>query len=182
MNKNLIKQGVILLLQGIGEDSLREGLIGTPDRVANMWEDFLVKHNVEVKTFTNEQYDEMIIVRNIPFYSFCEHHILPYFGGAAIGYLPNGRVLGLSKLARILDKRALRLTIQEDLTVNVAKDIQGATEARGVGVVLQAEHLCMAMRGVQKQGTKTVTSAMFGLFREDLNVKQEFLTLIRGSM
>ncbi|MFL2860052.1 MAG: GTP cyclohydrolase I FolE [Pontiellaceae bacterium] len=178
MNKeylNIIKQ--------IGEDPQREGLLKTADRAAEAMK-FLTdgyRQNLEEvindAVFTVED-NHMIIVKDIELYSLCEHHMLPFFGKCHIGYIPNGKVLGVSKLARIVDLFSRRLQIQERLTHQVAKTISTRLEADGVGVVIEAKHLCMMMRGVEKQNSNMVTSAMLGSFRRDASTRNEFLKLI----
>ena len=172
------------LLTKIGEDPGREGLLDTPDRAAKAME-FLTqgyRQNLEEvindAIFTVED-NHMVIVKDIELYSLCEHHILPFFGKCHIGYIPEGKVLGVSKLARIVDLFARRLQIQERLTNEVANSIMGAIAPEGVGVVIEAQHLCMMMRGVEKQNSCMVTSAMLGSFRCDQSTRNEFLQLIK---
>lgn len=168
------------LLVAIGEDPDREGLQGTPGRVAKAWGEFLDSVPVEATSFT-ETCDEMVVLRGIPFHSFCEHHLLPFTGTAHIAYIPNGRVVGLSKLARLLDEKARALQIQERLANQVADAIQVATDALGVAVILEAEHACMTLRGVRKPGAVTVTSALRGVFRDDAAARAEVMALcLRG--
>lgn len=171
-----IKQAVSLLLEGLGEDVKREGLLETPDRVSRMWMGFAEAQKFTAKTFTCGKYDEMVVIKEIPFYSWCEHHLVPFFGTAKIGYLPKNKVVGLSKVARILDAHALRPQIQEKLTVDIARDLMRLLKPRGVGVIIEAEHLCMSMRGVKKPGSKTVTSCLLGVFRNG-KTREEFLKL-----
>ena len=177
---------VTTLLHSIGEDSLREGLLKTPERVAKSLA-FLTsgasKTMADVlngAVFT-EEYDQMVLVKDIEFYSLCEHHMLPFFGKAHIAYLPAGRVVGLSKLPRLLEVYARRLQVQERLTQQVAWAIQEAVRPRGVAVMLEAAHFCMMMRGVEKQNSKTVTSALLGEFRDSPALRNEFLSAVRGS-
>jgi GTP cyclohydrolase I len=171
------------LLVAIGEDPDREGLRDTPRRIAAMYNelfDGLHKDPVEVLSVGFEEgHDEMVILREIPFYSMCEHHFMPFHGEAHVGYLPDGRIVGLSKIARAVDIFARRPQVQERLTGQIADCIDEVLGAKGVGVVIEAEHLCMTARGVRKPGSKMVTSAMRGKFREDSNTRQEFLDLIR---
>ncbi|GMA14191.1 GTP cyclohydrolase I FolE (plasmid) [Deinococcus metallilatus] len=170
-------------LEAIGEDPEREGLRKTPQRVAKAW-DFITRgYQQELATVANGavfqvEGSEMVIVKDIEFYSMCEHHMLPFFGRAHIGYLPNAKILGLSKFARITDMFARRLQVQERLTAQIAQAVQELLEPSGVGVVLEGIHLCMAMRGVEKQHSATVTTSVFGLFREDSNTRKEFMQAI----
>jgi GTP cyclohydrolase I len=171
------------LLTAIGEDPNRDGLQDTPRRVQESLQ-FLTsgyaadpRETVRDALFS-EQYDEMVLVRDIEVYSLCEHHLLPFFGKAHIGYLPNGRVIGLSKLPRLVDVFARRLQVQERLTREVAEAIQTLLEPFGVGVVMEASHLCMMMRGVEKQNSSTVTSCLLGAFRDDQRTRAEFMTLV----
>ena len=168
-----------MLLEGIGEDPEREGLVGTPNRVARMWEEFAARRQYRCTSFSAEEYDEMVLV-TLPVYSMCEHHLIPFIGKISVGYIPNkGKVLGLSKICRIVDHFALRPTIQERLTAQVAKRVQEETDAIGVGVIMEAEHLCMSMRGVQKPGHVTITSKMMGVFMDSERARVEIMGLIR---
>ncbi len=173
------------LLIAIGEDPDREGLRETPRRIASMYAELfegLRQDPVAVLSVGFEEgHDEMVILREIPFYSMCEHHFMPFHGEAHVGYLPDGRIVGLSKIARAVDIFARRPQVQERLTGQIADCIEGVLGAKGVGVVIEAEHLCMTARGVRKPGSKMVTSAMRGRFRTDQNTRQEFLGLIRPS-
>ena len=172
------------LLYAIGEDPDRDGLRDTPRRMAAMYQelfDGLLQDPVAVLSVAFEEaHDEIVILRNIPFYSMCEHHFMPFHGEAHVGYLPDGRIVGLSKIARALEIFARRPQVQERLTTQLAECIEEVLEARGVGVVIEAEHTCMTARGVRKPGSKMVTSAMRGQFRSDVNTRQEFLGLIRA--
>ncbi len=174
------------LLRAIGEDPDREGLRDTPGRMAAMYEelfDGLRADPVAVLSMGFEEgHDEMVILREIPFYSMCEHHFMPFHGEAHVGYLPDGRIVGLSKIARALEIFARRPQVQERLTTQLAKCIEEVLGARGVGVVIEAEHTCMTARGVRKPGSKMVTSAMRGQFRTDVSTRQEFLGLIRSQV
>lgn len=181
--KDLISQ---ILLQ-LGEDPSREGLQNTPERVQKSLQ-FLtsgymtnIKEIVNNALFENHETDEMVIVRDIELYSLCEHHMLPFFGKAHIAYLPKGRIIGLSKIPRIVDAFSRRLQVQENLTTQIANCLQETLNPQGVAVVIEAHHLCMAMRGVQKQNSYTTTSSMLGLFKEDPRTRGEFLSLIRGA-
>jgi len=173
------------LIVAIGEDPNREGLLDTPRRMAAMYEelfDGLRQDPVAVLSVGFEEgHDEMVILREIPFYSMCEHHFMPFHGEAHVGYLPDGRIVGLSKIARAVDIFARRPQVQERLTGQIADCIEEVLGAKGVGVVIEAEHLCMTARGVRKPGSKMVTSAMRGKFRNDSNTRHEFLELIRPS-
>jgi GTP cyclohydrolase I len=179
-----IEQGVRLILEGVGEDPNREGLLDTPQRVARMYEEILSgldKDPTELfeKSF-GENHTEMVLVKDIPFYSLCEHHLVPFFGMAHVGYIPGkeGRVCGLSKLARLVDLFAHRPQMQERLTSQIADTLVECLEPQGVIVVIEAEHLCMSMRGVQKPGSKTTTSAVRGAFKDSQRTRAEALSLI----
>ena len=181
-----IERAVTEILYAIGEDPERDGLLDTPARVARMYAEVCSglledpSHHLE-KTFdVGHDHDELILVKNIPVYSLCEHHLLPFIGEAHVGYIPssNGRITGLSKLARIVDGYAKRPQVQERLTTEVADSLQRILEPRGVIVVVEAEHLCMSMRGVQKPGSVTVTSAVHGVFREEMSSRMEALRMI----
>lgn len=172
------------LLARIGEDPMRDGLLDTPRRMEKSVA-FLTKGYAETvdevlhKALFDVDYDEMVIVRDVEFYSMCEHHMLPFFGRAHIAYVPNGKVVGLSKIPRIVDVFARRLQVQERLTQQIAEAIDHAIHPEGVGVVLEAQHLCMMMRGVEKQDSATVTSSMLGVFKTQLQTRNEFLSLVR---
>jgi GTP cyclohydrolase I len=178
--KELIRQ----ILEGIGEDPQREGLLRTPERVAEsmtfLTQGYRRDLDAEINGAVFESDNrEMVLVRDIDFYSMCEHHMLPFFGRAHIAYLPAGKILGLSKLARVVDVFARRLQVQENLTTQIGQCLQDILEPNGVAVVLKAQHLCMMMRGVEKQNSLTVTSEMIGSFRDDASTRMEFLSLIR---
>src|SRR6266404_1054083 len=168
----------------IGEDPEREGLLRTPDRVRRAWE-FLSRGYREDpdamlrKALFTVTYDEMVIVKDIEMFSLCEHHLLPFFGKVHVAYIPNGKVVGLSKIPRLVDIFARRLQVQERLTVQIAETIQNAIQPLGVGVVIEARHLCVMMRGVEKQHSSAVTSHMLGTFRTANKTREEFLSLIR---
>jgi GTP cyclohydrolase I len=172
------------LLSRVGEDPLRDGLLDTPRRVEKSMA-FLTRGYTESAeqvlqgALFDVDYDEMVIVKDIEFYSLCEHHLLPFFGRAHIAYVPNGKVVGLSKIPRVVDLFARRLQVQERLTQQIAEAIDEAIHPQGVGVVIEAQHLCMMMRGVQKQDSSTVTSAMLGAFKTQPQTRTEFLTLVR---
>lgn len=171
------------LIKAIGEDSRREGLQKTPERVARAWEAICSGYNKKpeslLTTFQRESYDEMIVLRNSEFYSTCEHHLLPFFGRAYIGYIPKKKIIGLSKLPRFVEMYARRLQNQERLTKQIATTLYDLLDAKGVGVVLEAQHLCMMARGVQKQNPTVITSSMLGRFRTDSKTRNEFLRLIK---
>ena len=172
------------LLAELGEDPAREGLADTPERVARSLRNLTEGYGLEAAdavgdALFEQEYDEMVLVRDIQFYSLCEHHLLPFFGVAHVAYHPAGRLLGLSKLPRLVDVYAHRLQLQERLTRQIAEGLDRVTRPQGVAVVLEARHLCMEMRGVEKVGGQTVTSCMLGCFREDARTRSEFLDLIR---
>lgn len=174
------------LLQEMGENPDREGLVKTPDRVARSWEYLTRGYEQEVKTVINgaifhENAQGMVIVKDIEFYSMCEHHLLPFFGVAHIGYIPNNKLLGLSKIPRIVDVFARRLQLQERLTQQVADTLFEILEPKGLGVVLEARHMCMQMRGVEKAKSVTTTSTVLGEFHDEAETRQEFLSMIVGS-
>ena len=168
------------LLAALGADLQDEGLRDTPRRVAKAYAELLTPKPFNLTTFPNDEgYDELVVARSIPFHSLCEHHLLPFHGVAHVAYLPGERIVGLSKLGRVVESFARRLQVQERMTVQIADWIEENLQPRGVGVVLEAEHLCMSLRGVQKPGSRTVTSALHGLVREDSRTRQEFLALTR---
>ncbi len=171
------------LLGEIGEDVSRDGLLKTPTRVAKAWEDLTAGYRMDVGELLNDAlfdvtYDEMVIVKDIEIFSLCEHHLLPFFGKMHVAYIPRNKVIGLSKVARVADMFARRLQVQERLTSEVAKTIQDAIDPVGVGVVCEARHLCMMMRGVEKQHSSTITSSMLGDFRDNQKTREEFLSLV----
>ncbi len=183
MDHKKIEEAVKLFLEGIGEDVNREGLADTPKRIAKMCEEIFGGLNRDAgeylhKTFTAVN-NEIIIEKEIPFYSVCEHHLLPFYGKACIGYIPDGRVAGLSKLARTVETYAKRPQIQEQLTAQIADDIMKYLKPKGVIVLLEAEHMCMTMRGVQKPGTRTTTYVGRGVFEENMEMKNTFFRLIQ---
>lgn len=169
------------LLKALGYDLADEVLKDTPRRVASGFADMVTPVEFEMTTFPNEGYDELIVARGIHFHSLCMHHMLPFVGVAHVGYLPDDRIVGLSKLARVVEHYARDLQVQERLTAQIAGCLQETLAPKGVGVVLEAEHLCMSLRGVQKPGTRTVTSALHGLLRDDPRTRQEFLALVQDS-
>lgn len=169
------------LLVALGADLEREGLRETPRRVAAAYAELLTPDPFDLRTFPNDEgYDELVLVRDIPFQSLCMHHLLPFHGVAHVAYLPGERILGLSKLARVVEHFSRDLQLQERLTIQVAEWLQEQLQPRGVGVVLEAEHLCMSLRGVQKSGAVTITSALRGLLRDDPRTREEFLSLTGG--
>ncbi|MFN0178943.1 MAG: GTP cyclohydrolase I FolE [Gemmatimonadales bacterium] len=176
---------VLALLQGIGEDPTRQGLAKTPERVEKSLRWLTRGYRMSVAEVVGngvfeETHENMILVRDIELYSMCEHHMLPFFGKAHVAYLPNGRIIGLSKIPRIVEVFARRLQVQERLTDQVADALMDVLDPRGVGVVIEAAHLCMMMRGVEKQNSTTVTSALRGVFRDDARTREEFLRLVHG--
>ena len=179
-----IEAAVRMILEAIGEEPDREGLRDTPARVARMFKEICggLENDPErhLETFFTEQHDEMVLVNNIPIYSICEHHLVPFFGHAHIAYIPHeGKLLGLSKLARVADEYAKRPQLQERLTSQIANSIMEKAKPRGVLVVIEAEHMCMTMRGVRKAGSKTITSAVRGLFQHNSATRAEAFSLIR---
>jgi GTP cyclohydrolase I len=182
-----VEEAVRVILRHCGEDPAREGLARTPSRVAKAFEFLTRGYDEDPKVaingalFTEEDYQEMILCKNLDFYSLCEHHLLPFFGKAHVAYLPNRRIVGLSKIARMVEIFARRLQVQERLTTQIAHTIMGEIEPLGVAVVLEAEHLCMRMRGVEKQNSYVTTSAMLGVFRTNHETRQEFMNLLRNA-
>jgi len=169
------------LLRALGRDPASPHLADTPRRVAESFTEMLTPREFDLTTFPNdEHYDELVLARNIPVHSLCEHHMLPFTGVAHVGYLPGERILGLSKLARVVELFARDLQVQERLTVQVANWLQENLAPKGVGVVIEAEHMCMSMRGVQASGSTTITSSVYGALREDARSRQEFFALTRG--
>jgi GTP cyclohydrolase I len=172
------------LLLKIGEDPNREGLLKTPLRVAKSWQ-YLTQgyqHNADEilnKAVFHENYNEMVVVKDIDFFSLCEHHLLPFFGKAHVAYIPNGKIVGLSKIPRIVEVFARRLQVQERMTQQIAQALEKALDPRGVGVIVEGRHMCMQMRGVEKQNSYATTSAMLGEFHDEIETREEFLNLIR---
>ena len=179
-----IERAVREILAAVGEDPDREGLLETPARVARMYAElFSGLHSdpaIHLKKFFTEEYDEMVLVRDITFNSMCEHHMLPFYGKAHIGYVPNGKVVGLSKLARVVDEFSRRPQVQERMTEQIANLLIEELDVKGVAVVIEASHSCMSIRGVRKPGSLCVTSAMKGLFRTNLSSRSEVMALIYG--
>ncbi|MGQ0831153.1 MAG: GTP cyclohydrolase I FolE [Microthrixaceae bacterium] len=186
MDLDRIAKAVREILEAIGEDPDRDGLLDTPERVARMYAEItsgLHDNPADHLTVTFESnHDEMVMVRDIPLYSICEHHLIPFIGKAHVAYIPgkDGRITGLSKIARLVDGYSRRPQVQETLTVQIADAMERTLEPRGVMVVLEAEHLCMSMRGIQKSGSTTVTSAVRGLFRQNIATREEAMRLITG--
>lgn len=183
MDYSKLEESVKTILKEIGEDPKREGLLKTPTRVAKSFEfltDGYEKNIDEIlnDAIFNEKYDEMVIVKDIDFYSMCEHHMLPFYGKIHVAYIPKGKIVGLSKIPRIVDVFARRLQVQERMTQQVADTIEKYLQPRGVAVVAEGYHMCMMMRGVQKQNSITTTSAMHGIFKSDARTRSEFLDLI----
>jgi len=175
-----VEAAVREILDEIGEDPDRDGLLGTPARVHRMYTELTAGYHVDPARLINgaifeEDYSEMVVVKDIPFYSLCEHHLLPFFGSAAVAYIPRGRLIGLSKVPRVVEMYARRLQVQERLTQEIADFLQDNLQPQGVGVVLEATHLCASMRGVRKPGTVMTTSAVLGLFRSRDKTRAEFL-------
>ena len=184
MDQEKIREAVKLLLEGIGEDINREGLLETPDRIARMYEEICSGYQENPKEVLSKVFSvddhEMVLEKDITFYSLCEHHMMPFFGKAHIAYIPKGKVVGISKLARTVEIYAKRLQIQERMTGQIADAIMDSLDAEGVMVVLEAEHLCMTMRGVKKPGSKTLTVATRGVFETNENLKRQFYDMLKA--
>ena len=185
VNKEKVEQAVRMIIEAIGEDPDREGLLETPKRVARMYEEVFQGLDQDPRdyfaTIFGEDHEELVLVKDIPFYSMCEHHLVPFYGIAHVGYIPRGgRVTGLSKLARAVEAVSKRPQLQERITSTIADAIVETLDPHGVIVVIEAEHMCMTMRGVKKPGSKTVTSAVRGVFAKDASARAEALTLIKG--
>jgi GTP cyclohydrolase I len=179
--EDLVREMIVRL----GEDPEREGLVRTPDRVHRAYEHLVKGYKEDPEAMLKEalftvNYDEMVIVKDVEMFSLCEHHMLPFFGKVHVAYIPNGKVIGLSKIPRLIEIFSRRLQIQERLTTQIAETIQNAIQPQGVGVVIEARHLCMMMRGVEKQHSAAVTSSMLGCFRDEQETRSEFLSLIRN--
>jgi len=180
-----IEKAVASIIEAIGEDPKREGLVGTPRRIAEMYAEVFAgiyeDPREELRVGFEEGHREMVILKDIAFYSMCEHHFLPFYGLAHVGYIPNGRVVGASKVGRVIEILAKRPQLQERLTTQIANTMVEVLEPKGVAVVIQAEHLCMTMRGVKKPGSNIITSAMRGLFQKNPITRSEFLSLVQGT-
>lgn len=181
-----MEEAVTTLLKGIGEDPERQGLLNTPYRVAKMYKEVTRGYHQDPEVIINNaifdvEYDEMVVVANIEYYSLCEHHMLPFYGVVHVGYIPNGKVVGLSKIPRIVEMFARRLQVQENMTRQIADTLQESLNPKGVGVVIEGRHMCMMMRGVEKDAAKMITSTLLGEFRDDPKTRDEFLRLIRSS-
>jgi GTP cyclohydrolase I len=184
MQRSNIEDAVKTILTSVGEDPEREGLIGTPNRVARMYEELLSGYSTDPAALVNNalfhaDYDEMVVVRDIEFASLCEHHMLPFIGHAHVAYIPNAKIIGLSKIPRIVDMFARRLQIQERMTREIADFLRATVEPQGVGVVIEALHMCSSIRGVKKGQARMVTSAMCGVFKRDARTRGEFMEHIR---
>ena len=182
IDQEKIKEAVKLLLEGIGEDAGREGLIETPDRIARMYGEICGGMEMDAgeilsKTFTTEK-TEMVLEKDIVFYSMCEHHMLPFFGKVHIAYIPDGKIVGLSKLARCVEVYAKRLQLQERMTEQIAEAVMKHLSPKGVMVLTEAEHMCMTMRGIKKPGSRTVTYAVKGVFQEDMRLQENFFRML----
>lgn len=184
IDQTKIEKAVLSIIEAIGEDPNREGMVGTPRRIAEMYGELFMgldrDPKEELTVGFEEGHREMVILRDIPFYSMCEHHLLPFYGVVHVGYIPNGPVVGASKLARVVEILSRRPQIQERLTTQIAETILEAIKPEGVAVVIQAEHMCMTIRGVEKPGSNVITSAMRGLFRSRAATRAEFLSLVQG--
>lgn len=182
MDKEKIQEGVRLILEGIGEDIHREGLVETPDRIARMYEELVAGYSDSAEEHLKKRFhvdnNDMVMEKDIHFYSFCEHHMLPFYGTAAIAYIPDGEVVGLSKIARTVEVYAKRFQLQERLTAQVADVFMKELKPRGVMVLIEAEHMCMTMRGIKKPGTKTVTVVTRGVFDDDEKLQNQFYRML----
>jgi GTP cyclohydrolase I len=183
--KTVVAGAISTILDAVGEDPTRGGIAETPSRVARMYDELLSGYKTDPVELLNNalfdvEYDEMVVVKDIDFYSLCEHHMLPFYGHASVGYLPNDKVIGLSKIPRLVDMFARRLQVQERMTQQIASFLDELIKPRGVAVVVEASHLCAAMRGVKKQRTRMVTSAMLGAFRDNPSTRGEFMMHIRA--
>jgi GTP cyclohydrolase I len=184
IDKERIKKAVLEILAAVGEDAGREGLKGTPERVANMYAELLAGMREDpaehLESVFTEKYNEIVLLRDIPFYSICEHHLMPFIGSAHVAYIPSGKVLGVSKLARIVDSFARRLQVQERLSEQIADFLMTSLQPQGVAVVLEASHSCMTIRGIKKPGSIMVTSALRGIFIRDPRTRSEVLSLMHN--
>ena len=185
-NQEVIENHYRDIISFVGEDPEREGLLKTPQRVTEAMKFLTRGYDLDVNKLLNgavftEEYDDMVVVKDIEFYSLCEHHMLPFYGKAHVAYIPNGRIVGLSKIPRLVDMYARRLQVQERLTTQIAEALERALQPRGVAVVLEASHLCMLMRGVEKQSATMISSHVMGAFRTDRATRQEFMSLVKGN-
>lgn len=182
MNQDKIKEGVGLILEGIGEDINREGLLETPDRIARMYEELAAGYSDDAAVHLRKRFhvdnNDMVMEKDIHFYSFCEHHMLPFYGNAAIAYIPNGEVVGLSKIARTVEVFAKRFQLQERLTAQIADAFMEELKPKGVMVLIQAEHMCMTMRGIKKPGTRTVSVVTRGIFDNNEKLQNSFYRML----
>ena len=178
MDREKVEEAVYNLLKALGENPDRDGLIDTPKRVANMYEELLEAPDLKYTTFEETNYKDIVLLKDIEFNSMCEHHLLPFYGKVHIAYIPNGKIIGISKLARIVEKYAKRLQVQERMTEQIVKDIQENLETEDVAVYIEAKHMCMIARGVKKVNAKTVTAKFTGIFNES-EKKNEFSNLIK---
>ena len=182
MNQDKIKEGVRLILEGIGEDINREGLLETPDRIARMYEELAAGYSDDAAAHLKKRFhvdnNDMVMEKDIHFYSFCEHHMLPFYGNAAIAYIPNGEVVGLSKIARTVEAFAKRFQLQERLTAQIADAFMEELKPKGVMVLIQAEHMCMTMRGIKKPGTRTVSVVTRGIFDNNESLQNSFYRML----
>ena len=182
MDKAKIQEGVKLILEGIGEDIHREGLVETPDRIARMYEELAAGYTEDAGVHLKKRFhvdnNDMVMEKDIPFYSFCEHHMLPFYGTVAVAYIPDGEVVGLSKIARTLEVFAKRFQLQERLTAQIADVFMKELKPHGVMVLIEAEHMCMTMRGIKKPGTKTVTVVTRGVFNDDEKLQNQFYRML----
>ena len=185
MDSKKIERGVRLLIEGIGDDPRREGLKSTPARVARMFAEIFSGLEQDprelIRPLRGDKHDEIVLIKDVPFYSMCEHHFLPFLGKAHVAYIPDGAISGLSKLARVVETVSKRPQLQERLTAEIADVLMDSLKPKGVMVVVEAEHLCMTMRGVRKPGTATITSVVRGIFRSRQATRAEAMSLIRGS-
>lgn len=185
VNKDKIKEAVALLLEGIGEDINREGLKDTPDRIARMYEEIFAgmdeKSSEHLSKTFHAEHNEIVLEKDIVFYSMCEHHLMPFYGKAHVAYIPDGRVVGLSKIARTVEVYAKRLQIQEQMGAQIADALMEELGAKGAMVMIEAEHMCMTMRGVKKPGSQTVTIVTRGIFAEDEKLQNSFYRMLQGS-
>ena len=184
-SKLAIENAVRTILDNVGEDSARDGLLGTPDRVARMYDEILGGYSVDIDKLVNNamfpvEYNEPVIVRDIEFFSMCEHHMLPFYGTAHVAYIPSGQVIGLSKIPRIVDMYARRLQIQERMTNEIAEQLDEILQPEGIAVVIEGSHMCSVMRGVKKEHARMITSAYMGRFKDDLEARKELLGHLQG--